>query len=440
MRSRQRSLDGTKHKSTDAKTPRIKRMKKAGKTKKQIALKKSVTVKQRSGVQAMAATKPSTARIKKTKEEQKTFFGLDLHKKFLQVAAVDQKGNLLMNKRVENDFGVIEQEFSAFPKNAKHVLESSSVWYGVYQKLVRDLDLDVVMSNPYLTRLIAKSKKKADRFDAHALADLLRGGYIHESYVSPPKTVEEKRAIRFRTGMVQNRTRMKNMIHGILLQESIKIPGRTFTPAFNRALHCLKDWRIDEYLKGIISLDERISRADFKINDMVKDNEYAQILMSIPGVGKFTALTIASEIDDISRFTDPNKLVAYVGLAPSVRNSAGIMHHGRITHAGNKTVRWVLTEAALAHMIHAKGTTVLTEFYKRVARKRGTSKAIVATAAKMLRVIFWMLKKRITFAECQRQRTESRRNAVAKHLKNVKDGKGVKDKKGVKDGRKLAKK
>ena len=85
-------------------------------------------------------------------------------------------------------------------------------------------------------------------------------------------------------------------------------------------------------------------------------------------------------------------------------------------------------------MMHAKDTTVLTEFYKRVARKRGTSKAIVATAAKMLHVIFWMLKKRITFAECQRQRTESRRNAEAKHLKNVRD------KKSARDGRKLAKK
>ena len=234
-----------------------------------------------------------------------------------------------MNKRIENDFKIVEQEFSAFPKNAKYVLGSSSVWYGVYRKLAGNLGLDVILSNPYLTRLIAKSKKKTDRFDAHALADLLRGGYIHESYVSPPKTVEEKRAVRFRTGMVQSRTRMKNMIHGILLQESIKIPGRTFTPAFNRAPHGLKNWRIDEYLKGISSLDERISRADFKINDMVKDNEYAQILMSIPRVGKFTTLAIASEIDDISRFSDPDKLVAYIGLAPSVRNFAGIIHHER---------------------------------------------------------------------------------------------------------------
>ena len=42
------------------------------------------------------------------------------------------------------------------------------MWYGVYQKLVGDLGLDVVLSNPYLTRLIAKSKKKTDRFDAYA--------------------------------------------------------------------------------------------------------------------------------------------------------------------------------------------------------------------------------------------------------------------------------
>ena len=256
---------------------------------------------------------------------------------------------------------------------------------------MRDLDLDVVMSNPYLTRLIAKSKRRPTGLMRMHWQTLLRGGYIHESYVSPPKTVEEKRAIRFRTGIVQNRTRMKNMIHGILLQESIKIPGRTFTPAFNRALHGLKDWRIDEYLKGISSLNERISRADFKINDMVKDNEYAQILMSIPGVGKFTALTIASEIDDISRFTDPNKLVAYIGLAPSVRNSADKVHHGRITKKGNKLVRHVLVEAAHNHARFAPHFK-LTQFYRRIQAKRGTSKAAVATASKMARIMYQMLK------------------------------------------------
>ena len=51
------------------------------------------------------------------------------------------------------------------------------MWYGVYQKLVGDPGLDAVLSNHYLMRLIAKSKKKTDWFDARALADLLREGY-----------------------------------------------------------------------------------------------------------------------------------------------------------------------------------------------------------------------------------------------------------------------
>lgn len=232
--------------------------------------------------------------------------------------------------------------------------------------------------------------------------------------------MDEKQTIRFRTRMVQTRTRMKNMIHAILLQGSIKIPGESFSPAFVRTLHGLHDWRIDEYLSTIDSINERISAADFRINRMVRSNEYAQILMSMPGVGKFIGLTVASEIDDIARFPDPDKLVAYMGLAPSVRNSAGIMHHGKITHAGNKMVRWSITEAVLAHLLHAKGETVLTEFYKRIAKKRGTSKAIVATAARMLRIIFWMLKEQVDFAECQRRRVASRDKSAAKHLDNKK--------------------
>ena len=98
------------------------------------------------GAQAVVAAKPPAKKIKKVREEQKTFFGIDLHKEFLQVAAVDQDGTLLMNKRVTNNFGTIAKEFSAFPKDAKYVLESSSVWYGVYKKLAVGMGLDVVLS------------------------------------------------------------------------------------------------------------------------------------------------------------------------------------------------------------------------------------------------------------------------------------------------------
>ncbi len=59
----------------------------------------------------------------------------------------------------------------------------SSVRYGVYRFLIDSLNLDVVLSNPYQTRLIAESKKKTDKADAKIFAYMLRGGYITICYV-----------------------------------------------------------------------------------------------------------------------------------------------------------------------------------------------------------------------------------------------------------------
>ncbi len=67
--------------------------------------------------------------------------------------------------------------------------------------------------------------------------------------------------------------------------------------------------------------------------------------MSIPGIGKFFALLITTEIDDISRFRNADKLAAYVGLIPSTYSSANKTFHGRITKQGNKYLRWSLIEA-----------------------------------------------------------------------------------------------
>ena len=74
-----------------------------------------------------------------------------------------------------------------------------------------------------------------------------------------------------------------------------------------------------------------------------------------------------------------------------MRNSADVVHHGRITRRGSRMLRWLLTEAVHTHASHAPDSDI-TVFYRRIAKKRGTSKAAVAAAAsKMLRVIYHML-------------------------------------------------
>ena len=95
-----------------------------------------------------------------TKTKPDYFVGIDLHKKFMQVAIMDPEGEIVEDKKINCDHNTITREFSRLPENCRYVMESSSVWYGMYRLLSDKLKLDVVLSNPYKTRIIAESKKK----------------------------------------------------------------------------------------------------------------------------------------------------------------------------------------------------------------------------------------------------------------------------------------
>jgi len=113
--------------------------------------------------------------IRTRKTKPMTYVGIDLHKEFLQIEAMDDKGNTLFNEKIANTREDIKKVFCTIPKNSKYVMESSSVWYGVFLFMKDELGFDVVLSNPYHTKATAASKKKTDKIDAHILADLLRG-------------------------------------------------------------------------------------------------------------------------------------------------------------------------------------------------------------------------------------------------------------------------
>ena len=136
------------------------------------------------------------------------------------------------------------------------------------------------------------------------------------------------------------------------------------------------------------------------IKDTVSQNPQMKLLTTIPGVGPYTALTVLGEIADVKRFIGSHKLCAYAGIVPSVRNSADTVHHGHITKRGNSMLRWILTEAVHTHVRYAPNSD-LTNFYKhRLAKKRGTSKATVAAASKLLRIIYWVSKENRGYVQC----------------------------------------
>ena len=352
-----------------------------------------------SKIRNSSSSKKSPKKQIRNKITKNMYVGIDLHKKFLQVAVMDNDGKVLQNKKVDNTHESIGKHFADIPLYASIVMESSSVWYNTYRFLTDELGYkNVTLSNPYLTKAIAASKKKTDKIDAKILADLLRGGYIATCYVPNKKIVKQRQLVRYRKKLIQWRTAVKNSVHGILLQEGIKILGVTFTVTYNRKLMSLGDYRIDGFVRQINQLNLQITEINSKVYAAVKTSSDAMIIKSIPGIGDYSSLVIASEIADISRFNDSHKLAAYAGVVPSVRNSADVIHHGSITKRGSTTLRWVLTQCVHAHAIHAKNSDI-TKFYNRIKKKRGSSKAAVATSSKILRVIYWMLKDRREFVQ-----------------------------------------
>ena len=110
--------------------------------------------------------------------------------------------------------------------------------------------------------------------------------------------------------------------------------------------------------------------------------------MTIPGVDATVALSIVAAVGDFTRFRTPDKLVAYFGLNPRVRQSGGQpASHGRITKAGPAHARGMLVEAAWSA---SKAPGPLRAFYQRVRARRGMQVAAVATARK-LAVLCWHL-------------------------------------------------
>jgi len=103
----------------------------------------------------------------------------------------------------------------------------------------------------------------------------------------------------------------------------------------------LGDFRIEDRLRIIDAIDGRILRTELRIRDAVRDSPDTTILESIPEFGRYTALTIAAEIDGIGRFADSHKLCVYAGIVPSVLNSADTVHHGRMTKRGSPMMRWL---------------------------------------------------------------------------------------------------
>ena len=119
-----------------------------------------------------------------------------------------------------------------------------------------------------------------------------------------------------------------------------------------------------------------------------------KLLLTVPGINIYSAAAIMSEIDDIRRFSNREKLASYAGLVPRQSQSGSRDQRGHISKHGPSMLRFILVNAA--HMVIKYSKRMKTK-YLRLVRRLGKSRAVVAIARILAKVIWTMLSRGVAF-------------------------------------------
>jgi len=320
--------------------------------------------------------------------------GLDIHRAFAEVAALDD-GVYRRLGRVGMTRDHLEA-FAATLRPTDHVVvEATGNATAVLEILASRVER-VAVANPFQVHLIARAKTKTDKIDARVLAQLYAAGFLPEVWIPDEATQARRRQVTRRNQLVKSRVRLKSIVQSILHANLVpRCPhadlfggkGRSWLraqklPADERAA-------IERHLADYDRQTEAQTEVERDIAGVALDDANVTRLMTIPGIDMVVAVGVMAAIGRADRFASPEKLVAYLGLNPSVRQSGdGPAHHGRISKRGRSHARHLLVEAAW-QTVRSPGP--MRAFYERVRARRGTHVAAVAVARKLVVLIWHML-------------------------------------------------
>ncbi|KXA99601.1 hypothetical protein AKJ40_02765 [candidate division MSBL1 archaeon SCGC-AAA259M10] len=317
------------------------------------------------------------------------YIGIDVHQDKCHGTVLDEDGITARQGYFQNSPSGFKDFFDG-TGTGKVAIEATDAWQPVYDWLT-EKGFDVKLAHPHKTRIIAEVKIKTDCRDSEALADLVRADLIAEVYV-PCDDMRELRGIAKQRGkLVQERSKYKNRTKAQLRKRGIEYKDRNiWTKSGKQWLRDLEINAVNDFLEVLKTLNDRISKLEEEIEEIAGDMEEARLLMTIPGVSYYTALTIIAEIATIERFPSPEHLCSYAGLVPSVKQSGSKEVHGPIS-GGRPLLRWIIYQATHNHKNNAPNSHV-TEFYKRLEQRKPKKLAKTAAARKLTTVIYWMLK------------------------------------------------
>ena len=365
-----------------------------------------------------------------------TCCGIDVHKSFL-VATIIKTTSGVQPSYQKKRFSTFNNSILEFKQwlldnSCRDVcMESTGKYWVPVFNLLED-EINVTIANPKWVKAVKGNKD--DTKDSKWIGDLFRLGLVPGSYI-PCKPIRILREFtRYRYKLTSCRSSEKNRFQNALTVCNVALDsvvsdifGKSATSVIDyllkqpdnsinheeissRLLRSLKkkSESVIESIEGYQMTDAQkyrmrlvhahmdyitstISDIDSMIDSLVEPYENAvQLLCTIPGVDRSSAITILSEIGtDMTQFSNSKRLCCWAGLTPGNNESAGKKKSVRITRAG------VYLKPALVQAAHAAVKSNKSPYYKakyeRIMKRRGKKRAIIAVARMILTAVYHML-------------------------------------------------
>jgi transposase len=236
---------------------------------------------------------------------------------------------------------------------------------------------------------------KTDRRDAQGIAHLLRMGWFRPVHCKSISAQEVRALLSGRRAVQAAMMDLENAMRGVLRNFGLKV-GKVSKGQFEARVrelaagNAMLEAAVDVLVRSRAALRAEFVTLDKKIRDIGRNDAVCRLMMTVPGVGVLVALTVKAGIDDPTRFSSSKMVGPHFGLTPG-RNQSGEQDVvGRITKAGDASVRAMLFEAATALLCRTQKRSWLQAWGMRVAARRGLKRAVIAVSRRIAVILHRM--------------------------------------------------
>jgi len=284
------------------------------------------------------------------------------------------------------------------------MMESGTYVYDVY-RFFSEKGIETHVVHARSLKVITSSDRKTDRRDAEAIGRYLRlwkKGEVELSmaYMPTEEEVRLKDICRLKEEVSKKMGDERRRIKSHMARNLEPFPDGNCDLSVKKVRKAIResyseDTALIHRIKMLEDLGELNKLLIYEIRSMMPGDRNVEILCSIPGIARQSAVQIMSMIVDVNRFEDPEKLCSYFGLVPRVRDSGGKMRHGHMTKNGDRMMRSIMERVTLSHILHCDSS--ITRYHRKNLPVMGQKKALISSSRKMLAVIYSVLKREEQF-------------------------------------------